>query len=382
MEKMLGEDDIKGLEEEIDSAVDRLFVEKKRGLEESLLTESPVSKPSYEMEKSLDLETSIHPPSIPDPFLKSIEKMETQLLTLEWEITKENLKKTKEEAFTLRETMKEKPDVTSVLNFMEKVLDRMINNEEDIRPPLIKFLLDSKETVKLLMKKETNSEINIYKQLAHLGIEARFFCLEGIKDTITKRPTLSLSEDVGRTEIPDTVGKEIEEVLSKWNLFLEKMDGVLKKFDYHLSMIERVAIKSAEKLVETKPLPVNVTIFKVNEKIFGVESDKVFKLFKVPNTFSDKYSNKQKIRLKDFEVRIIDLKKIFTIQGGDRKGEIKILTVKENSEYKGLMVDQVLKKLSTHTNIGGEYGEYFLGMVHWTYQERPVEIPILDLKKF
>ena len=60
----------------------------------------------------------------------------------------------------------------------------------------------------------------------------------------------------------------------------------------------------------------------------GVESEKVFKLFKVPNTFQEKYSNQQKIRLKDVEVKMVNLKKIFSIQGGEPKGEIRILTVK------------------------------------------------------
>jgi chemotaxis signal transduction protein len=128
--------------------------------------------------------------------------------------------------------------------------------------------------------------------------------------------------------------------------------------------------------------PVRVMIFKVDEKLFGVESEKVFKLFKVPNAFQEKYSNQQKIRLRDFEVKMINLKKILALQGGEPKGEIRILTVKDNGGYKGFMVDQVLKKLSTLSERGGEMGEYFSGVIHSTYQEQPVEIPILDLKKF
>ena len=102
--------------------------------------------------------------------------MEAQLLSLEWEITEEKLKKTREEVLALRELLKQKTDIASILSDMEKVLSHMIENEENIRPPWIKFLLDSKETIKLLMRKETEGEINIYKQLAYLGIEARFSC--------------------------------------------------------------------------------------------------------------------------------------------------------------------------------------------------------------
>src|SRR4030042_273388 len=152
MDKMMGEEDFKGLEEEMDEAVDRLFVEKKRGGVESFLMESPtiepplearvsepsikpptfepstkspvfepameslilepatepsLLEPSYEIEKYFDRESSLPSPSAPVPFLKSIEKMEAQLLSLEWEITEEKLKTTKEEILEFGDLMKQ-----------------------------------------------------------------------------------------------------------------------------------------------------------------------------------------------------------------------------------------------------------------------------------
>jgi len=408
MDKIIGEEDLKGLEEEIDDAVDRLFVDKKGGITESFLMESsllesslkspmeessnefpilePSAKPSpfelsEEVDKKYEQERSPRPPSPPIPFLKSIEKMEAQLLSLEWEITEEKLKKTKEEVLALRELLKQKADMTSILNYMEKALSHMIKNEENIQPSWIKFLLDSKETLKLLMRKETEGEINIYKQLAYLGIEARFSTLEGMIDTPLPPPSLVLNEEKEKVEIPIAEGKRIEETLSKMNLFSEKMEEFLKKIEPFLSKIEQLDLKFSETLVEAKSLPVNITIFKVDERLFGVESEKVFKLFKVPNTFQEKYSSQQKIRLKGFEVKMINLEKILSIQGGEPKGEIKILMVKDNGEYKGFMVDQVLNKLSALSDKGGEIGGCFSGIIHSTYQEQPIEIPILDLKK-
>lgn len=382
MEKIFGEEDIKGLEKEIDSAVDRLFVEKKRELSESPLTESPIPEPPYEMGKGVDREGFFHSVSPSPPLLKPIEKMEAQLLSLEWEITKENLGKTKEEVLTLKGIFREHPTVSSVLSLMEEVLNHMMINEESIRPPVIKFLLDSKETIKLLMKKETDSEISIYKNLVYSGIEARFSCLERIKEPKAKQPPLGVSGEGESGEISLVGGKKIEEILNKMNLFSGKMDEILKKIDRYLLIHERPTQKPPEKLVETKPLAVNITIFKVDAKLFGVESDKVVKIFKVPSAFCDKFSNQQKIRLKDFELRMIDLKKIFSIQGEDRKGEKQILTVKDNGEYKGLMIDQVLNKLSTHLDIAEGYGEYVSGMISWTYQDHLVKIPILDIRQF
>jgi chemotaxis protein histidine kinase CheA len=404
MEK-IGPDEVKGLEEEIDSAVDRLFVEKRSSAAESLPIGLPISEPPYEPVKASAQESSSPPSPEPLPFMKLFEKMETQLLSLEWEITKENIEKTKEEVLALRETLKKRPDITSLLNFMEKVLIHMTKNEGNIRPPQIKFLLDSKETLKLLMKKETGGEISTYKQLALGGIEARFLSLEGMEEKreqrpslgpreerekteiprmeekIEQRPSLGLREEREKTGIPKMWEKQMEGILNKMNLFSERMDEILKKFDQYLDRLGQVSRTSPEELVEKRSLALDITIFKIGERLIGIESHKIFKLFKVPSIFRDKYSSQQKVRLKDFEFRMVDLKKIFPMETGGGKGEIQLVTVREEEEYKGLMVDQVLKKLSAPAEISGDYGEYFLGMFHWTYQEQEVKIPILNLKK-
>jgi hypothetical protein len=382
MEKIIGDNEIKGLEEEIDSAVDRLFVEKRKELEENLSTDSPIFEPSHEMAEESSVESSFQPIPAPLPLSKSIEKMEAQLLCLEWEVTKENIEKMKEEILALQKISKEEEEITTVLNLMDRVLDYMIKNERNIHPPLIKFLLDSKETIKLLMKKEGESEISIYQQLAYLGIRARFANLEGLKDTRITPSPLNLGVGKEREEIPVTGEKNIDQLLNKVNLFSEKMDQLFAKIDQHLSSLSQEVERPSEGFVEKGPLLVNITVFKVDEKLFGVESKNVIKLFKVPDALYDKFTNQQKIKLKDVEVRLVDLNTILSVPKGNRKKEFKILAVKDNGEYKGLMVDDVIKKLSTHPNMHGGQGEYFLGMVHSTYQEKPVEIPILDVKKF
>jgi hypothetical protein len=382
MEKTLKEEEVKDLEKEIDTAVDRLFVEKKRGAVENSWSESSFSTPFYEGEKKFDRErTAPHIPQYPS-LLKSIEKMETQLLSLEWEITKENIEKTRREVLSLRDLFREKPNIFSLLNLMEEVLNDMIKKEENIHPSYNQFLLDSKETIKLLMEKETDDKIKMYKKLAHSGIEARFSYLGVVRSPEGKAPVLSLSEEkrVEEGVVPER--NKMEEIVNKMNIFSGKMDEILKKIDQHLFAHEQWTKKPGERFVEAKPATVNVTIFRVNERLFGIESDKIFKIFKVPSATYEKFLTQTKIRLKDLELRMIDLKKIFSIQGEDRKEDKQILTVKGDGEYRGLMIDQILSKLMTSLGSGPGGGEHFIGMIHWTYQNQPVEIPVLDVKKF
>jgi hypothetical protein len=424
MERIIGEDDIKGLEEEIDSAVDRLFVEKKGSAAEkitSLHPHGPVKAPERESRlqstpepvKALDreslLESTPEPikvperesrlQSTPEPMKapdresrlqstsepvrinKSFEQMETQLLSLEWEITKGNLEKTREEVLTLKEILKERTDITSVLNLMEKALGRMIRNDENIQPQQIKFLLDSKETIKLLMKKETEGEIHTYKQLAFGGIKARFLCMEGLKETRANQTSDGKNEESDKGEIYKKWEKQTEGILNKMQLFLEKMNGILNKFEQHVSNLEQVARKPSEKLPEKRSVSVEVTVFEIDKKLFGIESNKVFKLFKAPANFQEKYSRQQKIRLKDFEMKVVDLHRLFSIERKGSKGEMQLLIAKEDGEYWGLMVDQVIRKLSVQADVSEDDAENLLGMFHWNYQEHPIDIPILNLKK-
>lgn len=381
MEKIMGEEEIRGLEEEIDSAVDRLFVEKRGEVSESQVKKPPVKEPRFKMEKDVDFESPVGPPSSEPQVSRSIEKMESQLLSLEWEITKESLARTREEVLALRDSVKEKPDVRSVLGFMEKVLDYMMKNEEKIRPPLVKFLLDSKETIKLLMKWEGDNETKTYKQLAYAGIQERYSHLEELRERKPEKPAPTVREEPERAEMIARRDRNIDEILNRMNLFIEKVEELFKRFEDHMLRLEQAARVSPEQVVKPEPVSMNVTVVKVGGKLFGVESEKVVKLFKVPIGFHEKYSSQQKIRLKDFEVRLIDLRKTFSLKKGDGKEELKILAVKDDGEYKGLMIDQVLERASAQSDIGGGYGEYFLGMFGWIYQERPVEVPILDLGK-
>ncbi|HLD28798.1 MAG TPA: chemotaxis protein CheW, partial [bacterium] len=208
----------------------------------------------------------------------------------------------------------------------------------------------------------TSIEISTYKQLAYTGIETRFSSLNSGEK----------SEESSGTEAPSAWNRA-EEWFSRIGVLEEKMEGLLRDMEVHLSSFKG-------QRAEAKGRPVNVTVFKVDQKLLGVESGKVLKLFKLPNRLDERYFNQGKVRLKEFETRIIDLRKILSLERRRETQDVKILMVRENGEYKGLMVDQVIKNLSARAETDQEQGEYFSGAIHWTYQEHPVIIPILDLK--
>lgn len=169
-------------------------------------------------------------------------------------------------------------------------------------------------------------------------------------------------------------GEKMHELLSKINLFLEKTEELIKR------MGERTKSGSGFPL-EAKSPPAQITVFKIGDKFFGVESEKVFKLFKVPDTFQAKVSSQSKVLLKGLEVKMIDLKKRFSIVAENRKEAVKILTVNDQGEVKGWIIDQILKQVSATPEREGEGRKDVLGKIHWTYKDQQVTIPILDTKR-
>jgi chemotaxis signal transduction protein len=417
MDKTLGEDEVKGLEEEIDSAVERLFVEIKKGLPGNVSMESavvkpparaekdvvlgvvsmepPAAKPSPRVEKEEDLDLSFAPPPSDIPFvlepspppppppppkaapsLNPLEKLETQILSLEWEINRENLKKAMEEVLAVRSQAKQDPQIVSTLNLMGKVIHYMMKNEGDVTPPFVKFLLDAKETIKLLMKKGMDQETATFKQLAHAGIEARFASLEELQEVPPPPtpPSTGRSERMETTAVPTMGGDKLQQLLSKIDLFLERTEELIKR------MGERS--RSGSGLPPEAQTPsAQITVFKIGDKFFGVESEKVYKLFKVPDTFEARFSNQPKILLRGLEVRMIDLKKRFSIAAENRKEGIKLLTVNDQGGLKGWIIDQILKQVSATPEREGEGSSDVLGKISWTYKDRQVTVPILDTKR-
>jgi hypothetical protein len=437
MDKTLGEDEVKGLEAEIDDAVERLFVEIKKGLPGNVSMESPVvksparvekdvdlgdvsmeppvakpplrpekesgpgqvfmeppvGKPSPPVEKGEDLDLSFAPPPSDIPFvlepspppppppktapsLNPLEKLETHVLSLEWEMTRENLKKAMEEVLAVRSQAKQDPQIVSTLNLMGKVIQHMMKNEGDVTPPFVKFLLDAKETIKLLMKKGMDQETATFKQLAHAGIEARFASLKELREVPPPPPPPSpgRSERIETTAVPTMGGEKFQELLNKIDLFLERTEELIKR------MGERSRSGSGP-LPEAQAPSAQITVFKIGDKFFGVESEKVYKLFKVPDTFEARFSNQSKILLRGLEVRMIDLKKRFSIAAEYRKEGVKLLTVNEQGVLKGWIIDQILKQVSATPEREGEGRGDVLGKISWTYKDRQVTVPILDTKR-
>ena len=124
-----------------------------------------------------------------------------------------------------------------------------------------------------------------------------------------------------------------------------------------------------------------LTLVRVNERLFGIPSDKALKLFKIPPSLCRQVISQPSIRLKGMEVRIADLRRIFSLPGNWQGKEQRLLIVQSGGEYKGLVIEQVLPRILSTSGVERQIAPYLSGTLRWTYQGRPVSVSILDLNQ-
>jgi len=383
VEKTVIEEDLQDLENEIDAAVDRLFVEKGGGPLRGAPSSPPIQETFMEPKPAVEWEM---PPSAPVAFdsLPTFEKLETQLLSLEWEINRENLRKTAQEVIELKKEFQRSPDLFSILDRMLTVINFMIRHEENIQPYRIQILLDSKETMKLLMRDETDEQIGTYKRLALAGLEARFGSLEEIKG-VSPHPVYGGTQERGdRAEVFSAGSEWMEKITEHMESFSNKLDRMLETLNRHSAAHEKFIQPPGPPVTASAPSTpskAKVTVFKVGEKLLAIESHQVFKLFKVPASLRKTIQAFPKFRLQGFEVKMIDVETLFSIPESEREVERLILILKGNGTYKGLLIDRILNRLSAPMEEGETFDAHLLGMIRWTYQDLPIRIPILNLER-
>lgn len=369
MDKKISEDEFLELEQEIDSAVDRLFrdkVEFQEGTEGgSLLEPTALVEPQ--------------PRKLPRKHTP-LEGLEAQLLQLEWEVTAENLRKSEEEVKALQREFKGDSRILSVLGMMEGVLQRMIEKGGGVQPSLMKFLLDAKEVLKLFLKPMEEGS-TLYPQLLCDGLEARASSLLSSAPAFPK--PISPSLDQGADEGPGAQGwKRFEELAEGLRGISERMERILSRLESLLLRVES-GKPEPERVGTGEGIPLRVVLFRACGKLYGVEHAKVYKIFRVPEDIWARYGGVQRIRLKDLEVRLIDLGEFFPTERREGPLGERMLLVREDGQYLGFRIEEVVKQLSAPLwGRAQPSSSPVIGHVRWRFANRSVDVPVLDPGRF
>jgi len=214
----MNRDDIEDMDEEIESAVDSLFVEEgaDRGfgqgggeksipeqaepipdispevMEESLGREEfgdlPLEAEPIEEEMTPALEEAepieeemvpaveeaepMEKPPEEERLPKGVETLEVEILSLEWEFSGEILRKIISALGGLKAAFRDDESLLKVIDMMGKVSLYLLNDEKSITPEAMRFLQDGKEVIKFLTTDK--GEQTIFKNLVVEGINSHF----------------------------------------------------------------------------------------------------------------------------------------------------------------------------------------------------------------
>ena len=80
-------------------------------------------------------------------------------------------------------------------------------------------------------------------------------------------------------------------------------------------------------------------------------------------------------------MKIVDLRALLSFPKGESEGERRILIVRADGEYKGFLIDHVLDRVSAHPVASEGHQAYTSGVIQWTYQQKSMEIPLLNVER-
>jgi chemotaxis signal transduction protein len=112
-----------------------------------------------------------------------------------------------------------------------------------------------------------------------------------------------------------------------------------------------------------------------------VPSEKVFKLFRIPEGMQKRFKDLGRIHLQGMDVKVVNLSKLFSIQRQRAGEETRMLIVKHEETFKGLVIERVLQKVSSRVETDAPCDEYSTGIISWNYQDQRIDVPILNADK-
>jgi len=399
------EDEKENLDEEIESAVDSLFVEMGAdgGLElgggqrKVVETAEPIPDITPEvMEESLEkhepVETALElepireeaasapeaepireetPPSraetepVEKPpegekLPKGLETLEVEILSLEWEFSGEILKKIIAALGGLKAAYRGDDSLLQVIDMMGKVSLYLLNDERSITPEALRFLQDGKEVLKFLTMEK--GEGTIFKNLVVDGINSHFQLLgldrgvgrDEAQDEIFQR----LCSDLAKHRMKlydgeDRLGRALNRVkgmkdelifddgIGGLSEELEKIHGYLRMC---LGRLGDISEEFQKEILGQRLYRVErVLLVEVQNRIFGIPGNSVMKSYSLADGHARNIASQESITIRGRRVPVVKLSRVFKLGVTGAGRPHGIVLVGKGEPIIAILVDRVLR---------------------------------------
>ncbi|MBW2040258.1 MAG: hypothetical protein JRI46_11850 [Deltaproteobacteria bacterium] len=372
--------DLTDLEREIEGAVDKLFVEKKRQA-------GPVVQPK-----------EVHPsPTAPpikegrvlSPELRDkLEEVEAQLLTLEWDISSKHINK----AINLIQDLRKLPyggdEFKAVAILIQKVLYQLLLDESKLTPHALKFLQKSWKVVKGMTDERFSFEIDKKTLVRELTVEFQRLKIEeevpkerivtrrppeeeriSIEEKIvTKRPLKEarisfeeikrLMDRIQKLEaVLDNERKRWENIHKEIISYKADLQRILKAEELRKEPEEEEIVELDERLergsyqpsdfAPQQPLRVPtmaISLFEASEALFGLPDDHIVRSFPVKKWVADFFIESGKVKLKDREISLLNPFQVFRLKPSTEENPLVLLVKGRDDNPAAVIVDQAISR--------------------------------------
>jgi len=334
-----------GLETEIDHAIDSLFVEKGQqsegGPSASMqdLRESPPAStdtppemsqghpPGRGLEREAEKPTAKTGP-VPeraDRARRNLENLETHLLSLEWEISRDLIEKIISELSFLKEEHRNDRAVFQVADVMDKVAHLLSRDEGNITPENLRFLLEAKDGIKLLSDELKDRED--YKSMILSGILARYRLMHDQK----RRPTEAQGDTRPDGEV-GSIAKALQTLSDELKVEIRELGRIAQEFQQG-----RPAEKVSEKGVDA-------VLVESCGRVFAIEKESVVRSVQIPYRMVRNVWRNSEIRIRGVRLPLINLFRLFKFKGKVEARERPVVLAKKGKRTLAILADRVLER--------------------------------------
>ncbi len=350
-EKDLKEIDLERLDQEIEKAIDRIFVEKEMVKEGG---EKPPVVSSVEA-KAREI------PSVPGEtdFQKKLEEIEAQLLTIEWEMNPVNIRKGMELTAQLMSHPLCADEMADALDLLHKTLHEFNENEGTVTPASIKFLQDLWGFIKRSAEGKGDERGTVAE------LRKTFYEIFGIEEALAE----------------EEKEEKVVEAPEKWERFEElmvehirRLQRLRKLVDEEIREIRRDwrRVLSEWKRAETK----EVTLLKIGEEFYAIPSSQLLRSLSVERKVADAFLRSGEVKLRDASVPLLYIKGEEGEELFPSGFEPVLVFLKIEDEIRGLIVDEVLPRTEMEFFPLLRPAEFIAGWGEWEGKE----VKLFELK--
>ena len=351
-EKDLKDIDLEKLDQEIEKAIDRIFVEKEMAKEEG--EEPAIVPPAGAKEREI--------PSVPGEtdFQKKLEEIEAQLLTIEWEMNPLNIRKGMELTAKLMSHPLCADEMADALDLLHKTLHEFNENEGTVTPASIKFLQDLWGFIKGSAEGKGDGKGAVAQ------LRKTFYEVFGIEEALVE-------EEKGE--------EKALEAPERWERFEElmvdhirRLQRLRKLVDEEIKEIRRDwrRILSEWRRAERK----EVSLLKIGEEFYAIPSSQLLRSLPLQREMADAFLRSGEVKLKDATVSLLYLK-------GEEGEELfplgfkpVLVFLKIGDEIRGIVVDEVLPRIEMEFFPLLHPTEFIAGWGEWEGKE----VKLFELK--